>query len=70
MEERERVLKSEIEMCLERMKHCQALINQLIDEGEPLSNRAIVDVGVYYTSLGTRLVKLDQQYEDILLSKG
>ena len=68
MEEQERVLKTEIKTCLERMGHCQALINQLIDEGEPLSNWAMVDAGVYYTSLGKRLVELDRQYEDLILS--
>jgi len=68
MEEQERIIKAEIETCVVRMGHCQALINRLVGEGKPLSDRAMVDADVYYTQLGMRLVELDQQYEDYLLS--
>ena len=68
MKEREKKLKAEVVQCLERMGHCQSLINELIDKGEPLSSRVIVDASVYYTSLGMRLVELDQEYEDLILS--
>lgn len=43
-------------------------LNKLYDQGEPLSSEHMIRLGIDVDRHGQRLIELDRQYEDLLLS--
>ena len=67
MKMNEKELQVEIAHCLIRIRECREELLRNYDNGVPLSSSVMVGLGCEVTDLGTRLVELDRQYEELIL---